>query len=89
MEWDGLVLIGMGVMGGEDVKSGWVGLSCDWDCDWDWAIVCGVCYYLNLLQMQQIHPKPRPRLVMTNSADNTCYHPSMLPYGNKNHVKWY
>ena len=53
----------------------------------DWAIVCGVCYYQNLLQMQQIHPKPRPRLVMTNSADNTCYHPSMLPYGNKNGVK--
>ena len=58
-----------------------VGLSCDW------AIVCGVCYYRNLLQMQQFHPKPRPRLVVTNSADNTRYHPSMLPYGNKNGAK--
>ena len=31
--------------------------------DWaglDWAIVCGVCYYRNLLQMQQLHPEPRP-----------------------------
>ena len=67
--WDGLGLIGMGwVMGGEDVKSGWVGLG------WDWAqaIVCGVCYYRNLLQMQHFHPEPRPRLVMTNFADNTC-----------------
>ena len=54
---------------------------------WDWAIVCGVCYYPKLLQMQQLHPNPRPRLVITNSADNTCYHPSMLPYGNKNDVK--
>ena len=56
------------VMGsrGEDVKLG-LGLSCDW------AIVCGVCYYRNLLQMQQIHPNPRPRLVITNSADNTRY----------------
>ena len=68
--WDGLGLIWLGwvmVGRGEDVKSGWIGLglSCDW------AIVCGVCYYQNLLQMQQIHPNPRPRLVMTNSADNT------------------
>ena len=37
----------------------------------DWAIVCSVCYYRNLLQMQQLHPNPRPRLVMANSADNT------------------
>ena len=70
MGWDGLgvdwVEKGDGC-GGEDVKSGWVGLGCD--CDW--AIVCGVCYYRNLLQMQQFHPKPRPRLVITNSADNT------------------
>ena len=51
--------------GGEDVKLG-LGLSCDW------AIVCGVCYYRGLLQMQHFHPKPRPRLVITNSADNTC-----------------
>ena len=69
MGWDGLVLIGVGrvMVGGEDVKSGWVGLrlSCDW------AIVCGVCYYRELLQMQHFHPEPRPRLVMTNSADNT------------------
>lgn len=43
-----------------------VGLGCDW------AIVCGVCYYRNLLQMQHFHPNPRPRLVITNSADNTC-----------------
>ena len=42
-----------------------VGLSCDW------AIVCGVCYYRKLLQMQRFHPNPRPRLVMANSADNT------------------
>ena len=60
-------------VGGEDVKFGWVwsGLSCD--CDWDWAIVCGVCYYQNLLQMQHFHPEPRPRLVITNSADNIRY----------------
>lgn len=57
---------------------GWVVV--DWDDEewgngvglsWDWAIVCGVCYYRNLLQMQQFHPNPRPRLVMANSADNT------------------
>ena len=67
MGWDGLVLIGLErVMGsrGEDVKLG-LRLSCDW------AIVCGVCYYPKLLQMRQLHPNPRPRLVMTNSADNT------------------
>ena len=57
-------------MGWSGVGLGWLarlglGLSCDW------AIVCGVCYYRNLLQMQQIHPEPRPRLVMANSADNT------------------
>ena len=69
MGWDGLGLIGLErVMGGEDVKLG-LGLS----CDWDWAIVCGVCYYPKLLQMQQLHPNPRPRLVITNSAVNTCY----------------
>ena len=48
---------------------GWrmeVMLSCDW------AIVCGVCYYRELLQMQHFHPEPRPQLVMANSADNTC-----------------
>ena len=84
MVWGGWV--GKGDVGwGGDVKSGWVGVRLGLSCDW--AIVCGVCYYRNLLQMQQFHPKPRPRLVMTNSADNTCYHPSMLPYGNKNHVK--
>ena len=62
------MLIGLGRMmevGGGDVKLG-LGLGCDW------AIVCGVCYYQNLLQMQQFHPNPRPRLVITNSADNTC-----------------
>ena len=60
--------IGWGWVGtkwGEVVNLG-LGLSCDW------AIVCGVCYYPKLLQMQQLHPNPRPRLVMTNSADNTC-----------------
>ena len=62
---------------GEDVKLG-LGLSCDW------AIVCGVCYYRNLLQMQQFHPKPRPRLVMANSADNTCYHLNMALYHIEN-----
>ena len=74
MEWDGL---GDGVGKGDGgvkmlslVGLGWVGVRLG--CDWDWAIVCGVCYYRNLLQMQQFHPKPRPRLVMTNSADNTC-----------------
>ena len=51
--------------------------------------MCGVCYYPKLLQMQHFHPNPRPRLVITNSADNTYYYPSMAPYGNKNHVKWY
>ena len=69
MGWGGLGwLVGKGDVGwGGDVKSGWVelGLGCDW------AIVCGVCYYSKLLQMQQFHPKPRPRLVMANSADNT------------------
>lgn len=71
MGWDGLVLDWIRKSdGGGDVKSGWVGVKLG--CDWDWAIVCGVCYYQNLLQMQQIHPKPRPRLAMTNSADNTC-----------------
>ena len=53
---------------GGDVKSGWIGLGLG--CDW--AIVCGVCYYPKLLQMQQLHPNPRPRLVITNSAVNTC-----------------
>ena len=78
--WSGVGWIGKGDGSGVKMLS-LVGLGCDW------AIVCGVCYYPNLLQMQQIHPKPRPRLVITNSADNTCYHPNMLPYGNKNHVK--
>ena len=75
--WGWLVRLGWGD-GGDGV-----GLGCDW------AIVCGVCYYWKLLQMQHFHPNPRPRLVITNSADNTRYHPNMLPYGNKNHVKWY
>ena len=86
--------------GCEQVGVGWGSVGVirwwmDWGCDWlgwvevscDWAIVCGVCYYQNLLQMQQIHPKPRPRLVMANSADNACYHPNMATYGNKNGVK--
>ena len=64
MGWSGVVGLER-VMGGGDVKLG-LGLSCDW------AIVCGVCYYRNLLQMQHFHPNPRPRLVITNSADNTC-----------------
>ena len=63
--WSGVGWIGRGDVGwGGDVKLG-LGLTCDW------AIVCGVCYYPKLLQMQQLHPKPRPRLVITNSADNT------------------
>lgn len=68
MGWVMLIELGRVMVGGEDVKFGWVGvrLGCDW------AIVCGVCYYRNLLQMQQFHPKPRPRLAMANSADNTC-----------------
>ena len=57
---------------------GWSGVSWvmrnggwgDGGCEWDWAIVYGVCYYRNLLQMQQLHPIPRPRLVITNYADN-------------------
>lgn len=56
---------------------------------WDWAIVCGVCYYPNLLQMQQFHPNPRPRLVITNSADNTRYHRNMALYHIENNEKWY
>ena len=56
-------------------------LSCDW------AIVCGVCYYPKLLQMQQLHPNPRPQLVMTNSADNTRYHPNMALYHLENNEK--
>ena len=57
-------------VGWSGVGLGWLvrlglGLSCDW------AIVCGVCYYRELLQMQHFHPEPRPRLVMANSADNT------------------
>ena len=84
MGWSGVDWIGKGDVGwGGDVKLGLglVGLSCDW------AVVCGVCYYRNLLQMQQIHPKPRPRLVMTNSADNTCYHRNMALYHNENNEK--
>ena len=66
VDWVGKGDVGwVGMMGDEDAK---LGLG----CDWDWAIVCGVCYYQNLLQMQQFHPNPRPRLVMANSADNTC-----------------
>ena len=67
MGWSGVNWVWKGDVGWGDVKSGWVGLglSCDW------AIVCGVCYYRNLLQMQHFHPEPRPRLVITNSADNT------------------
>ena len=57
------------------VDGGWI----DWGLDrvglslvgLGWAIVCGVCYYRNLLQMQQLRPNPRPRLDITNSADNT------------------
>ena len=57
--------------------------------NWDWAIVCGVCYYRKLLQMQQFHPKCTPGLVITNYADNARYHRKMIPYGIKNGVKWY
>ena len=42
--WSGVVGLER-VMGGEEVKSGWIGFGCD--CDW--AIVCGVCYYPKLL----------------------------------------
>ena len=66
MEWldgGGWIDWGLDRVGLSLVELGWVGL--------DWAIVCGVCYYRNLLQMQQLHPNPRPRLVMANSADNT------------------
>ena len=55
--------------------------------DWDWAIVCGVCYYRNLLQMQHFHPNPRPRLVITNSADNTRYRRNMALYHIENNEK--
>ena len=65
--------------GGWGLVLDWIGIGDESDGNWggmglslDWAIVCGVCYYQNLLQMQQFHPKPRPRLVITNSADNTC-----------------
>ena len=85
----------MGLCGGDWVWKGdvgWgvkmlslVGLRLGLSCDW--AIVCGVCYYRNLLQMQQIHPNPRPRLVITNSADNTCYHRNMALYHLENNVK--
>lgn len=67
VDWVGKGNIGWGVKMLSLVGLGWVKLG----CDWDWAIVCGVCYYPKLLQMQQIHPKPRPRLVITNSVDNT------------------
>ena len=62
----------MGLDGGGKLGlgEGGIGLSEVW-LSLDWAIVCGVCYYRKLLQMQQLHPNPRPRLVMTNSADNT------------------
>ena len=81
MGWSGVVGLErvMG-SGGEDVKLG-LRLSCDW------AIVRGVSYYPKLLQMQQFHPKPRPRLVMTNSADNTYYYPSMALYHIENNGK--
>ena len=61
------MVCGMGWSG--DGWLGWGGVG--WGLSCDWAIVCGVCYYQNLLQMQHFHPNPRPRLVMTNSADNT------------------
>ena len=60
--------VGVGWEGGMGL--GVMGAMLSW-ADYDWAIVCGVCYYWKLLQMQQIHPNPRPRLVITNSADNT------------------
>ena len=50
MGWDGLGWLGWDGgwrLGGEDVKFSWVGVRLG--CDWDWAIVCGVCYYRNLL----------------------------------------
>ena len=72
---------------GEDVKSGWVVIGVKLGCDWDWAIVCGVCYYPKLLQMQQLRPNPRPRLVMANSADNTRYHRNMALYHLENNEK--
>ena len=65
----GLWLVGLGRVKlglGDRVMGIGAVLSCDW------AIVCGVCYYPKLLQMQQLHPNPRPRLVITNSAVNTC-----------------
>ena len=52
MGWDSVGLIGLG----DGVESGWIGLGLG--CDW--AIVCGVCYCRNLLQMQQLRPEPRP-----------------------------
>ena len=63
--------------GGEVVEVGLGGLSEVWlglvkfVLSLDWAIVCGECYYPNLLQMQHFHPKTAPGLVITNSADNT------------------
>ena len=58
------------------MMGGWLGWGWGWlglvGLSGDWAIVCGVCYYRELLQMQHFHPEPRPRLVMANSADNTC-----------------
>ena len=66
-----------GVWGWDCVEGDWVvnSIGVDWvglGLGCDWAIVCGVCYYRELLQMQHFHPEPRPRLVMANSADNTC-----------------
>ena len=48
MVWGGWV--GKGDGGVEMLSWDWVGVRLG--CDWDWAIVCGVCYYPKLLQMQ-------------------------------------
>ena len=82
---------------------GWSGGWIVWGYDWlGWVIVVlslglglvlGDCVWCVLLPKPvanaTISSKTTPRLVMANSADNTCYHPSMLSYGNKNYVKWY
>ena len=78
LDWIGK---GDGIGGDGAMLSLGLGLSCDW------AIVCGVCYYRNLLQMQQFRPKPRPRLVMANSADNTRERRNIALYHIENNVK--
>lgn len=66
-------------------------------CRWGWlglvglSLVLGDCVWCVLLPKvvanATLSSKTTPRLVITNYAVNTRYHPNIAPYGNKNHVK--